>query len=132
MSMDKKEKLETLKILAWDRRIEPERMLAVIEGAPPGPADIGLEEIFRAMLASLPWHRIVGMLGLERVKNLLTDETISKLWPGSLRTRYGRIRSILRGEPVPPAGWGPADNGALPYPLLSDRWYSPRAGTLRP
>jgi len=129
--MTRDEKLNHLKNLIWDYNIKSEEILDVLEGSLEKAGHLNKDKIFCRMLSSLPWHIIVELMGIEDVKKLLTTEVISQLWPHSLREQYDRIRKVLHGEFVPPAEWGTAEARKYTFPVLSDRWYGPRAGIHR-
>ena len=124
--MTRQETLVHLNRLFWDKKLDPEKLFHVLLGREKEDSYVQKEKIFSRMLASLPWHLIVDMLGIDEVKNLLTKKVIDGLWPKSLREQYERIRKILHGEPVSPAKWGTPEARKYTFPVLSDRWYASR------
>ena len=111
------------KTIVWDYNHDPEQLAEVLSGERERVGHFDKQRLFVRMLASLPWHRTVTALGIEEVKRLLTPEAIALLWPPGLRERYARVRSLLRGDPVPPAEWNSDYARRLQRTLLSNRWY---------
>ena len=122
-TMADRELVEIARTLNWDTTCDPEELAEVLSGERERVGHFDREALFARMLATFPWHRTVAVLGIEVVEELLTPEVIAKLWPPSLRERHERIRRLLRGDPVPPAEWGPELRRRLRSTLLSDRWY---------
>ena len=90
------------RIINWDYTYDPNELAEVLAGRRERVGHFDREALFARMLATFPWHRIVGALGIEEVEALLTPEAIARLWPPSLREHYARVRGLLRGDPVPP------------------------------
>jgi hypothetical protein len=75
------------------------------------------------MFERLNWHELMDILGVDRIKKLLTKESISRIRFPELRERYEFIRKILSREPVSFTGWGDAYHQRIKHTLFSDRWY---------
>ncbi|MCZ8344748.1 MAG: hypothetical protein O9301_17065 [Leptospira sp.] len=121
-----------MKSLCWDYNIKPEDLLALTEGRAETAGGFDTIGWFVRCLQSLPWHILVPLWGgIERVKLLLTPETIRRVWPPARRETFERIRKILSGEPVPNAGWGTEINKKIKDSFLSNRWYRNKSNLLQ-
>lgn len=123
-------------MLVWDYAVQAEEVIEVLEGRRKRVAVLDRDALFRRMLAGLAWHTIIEMVGIDEIRRMLTPANIAKLWPAGLRERYERIRKLLRGEPVPFAGWGsPEDRERVRRDLrrstFSQRWYRTEPVLLR-
>ena len=76
-----KEKLELMGSLNWDYLDKPEDMLAVIEGRLETSGAFNREKLFVRSLERLTWYSILGLWGLEAIKELYTPELAKRLWP---------------------------------------------------
>jgi hypothetical protein len=126
--MEREDKLRCARHLVWDYAVKEAEILDVLEGRRERVAGFDRDALFSRMLQSSSWHVIVDIFGIEEVKRRLTPELIARLWPLALRERYGRVREILRGDPVSSAGWGTEDTRpglrvALRARTFSHRWY---------
>ncbi|MBL7178222.1 MAG: hypothetical protein ISS66_20550 [Desulfobacteraceae bacterium] len=117
------QKIRILKSLAWDYRVQGDRLLEVLLGLRDKEGPFDQAKIFLRALERLPWHDILEIMGKEMVKQLLTPERVAKLRFPQQRKRYERIRKILQGEPVSLSGWDPNHRETYKRSLLSNRWH---------
>jgi len=54
------------------------------------------ESLFIKMVSGLPWFTIVDIVGPEKLKELLTDDVIRKIWPKSVQEKYNYVRKRLQ------------------------------------
>jgi len=80
-------------------------MLAVIEGKLEKSGAFDRKSLFVQSLERLPWHIVVGLWGIETMKNLYTRDIRRRIKP-RLRGGHDFAFSVLRGEPLPVARWG--------------------------
>jgi len=125
------EKLNIMKMLNWDYLDNPEDMLAVIEGRLETSGVFTKEKLFLRSIERLPWHQIVELWGVEKIKELYTYDIAKRIWPKERKCHYDFAVSILRREAVPAAGWGDEYYRKMWRPFLSDRWYSIEQGLLQ-
>ena len=118
------EKLNIMKMLNWDYLDNPEDMLAVIEGRLETSGVFTKEKLFLRSIERLPWHQIVELWGVEKIKELYTHDIAERIWPKERKYHYDFAVSILRGEAIPVARWGDEYYRKMWRPFLSDRWYS--------
>jgi len=121
--MTQEEKYRTLKKIFWDYEISGELLYNILIKSEPS-ITLSPEKIFTRMLERLGWHVILDILGVEKVKALLTKEIIRKIRQSELRERYEFIRKILFGETVSFTGWGDEYYQKIKHTLFSHRWYS--------
>jgi hypothetical protein len=95
-SLTRFEKEILLTKLMWDYQIPGEQILDLLEGKREKAGPYNAETIFRKLLESYSWYTILGILGPERVLQLLTDQTIASLRFKSLSQRYEFIRTRLQ------------------------------------
>ncbi|GHT92715.1 hypothetical protein FACS1894140_5150 [Spirochaetia bacterium] len=98
-------------------------MLAVVEGKLESAAGFDQDRIFLRCLERIPWHRVIALWGVDKVKELYTQETAKRISPKSLKERYDFAIAILRREPVPAARWGDEHYKSLRDTVFSHRWY---------
>ncbi|GHT68568.1 hypothetical protein FACS1894110_16410 [Spirochaetia bacterium] len=100
-------------------------MLAVAEGKLESAAGFDRDRIFLRSLERVPWHQVIALWGVDKVKELYTRETAKRIFPKTLKERYDFAIAILRREPVPPARWGDEHYQSLRDTVFSHRWYRP-------
>ncbi|GHV87274.1 hypothetical protein AGMMS50255_5700 [Spirochaetia bacterium] len=123
MILSYEEKIEMMRSLSWDYNVSPEDMLAVVEGKLESAAGFDRDRIFLRCLERVPWHRVIALWGVDKVKELYTQETAKRIFPKTLKERYDFAIAILRREPVPPARWGDEHYKSLRDTIFSHRWY---------
>jgi len=124
MKLSYEEKLKLMSSLNWDYLDKHEDMLAVIEGRLVSSGAFTRDKLFVRSLERLTWYTIIGLWGVEAIKELYTPETAGRIWPKDLRKRYDFALAVLRREPLPPARWGDEYYKQMWHPFLSNRWYS--------
>jgi hypothetical protein len=118
------EKLRFMRSLNWDYLDKYEDMLAVIEGRLESSGAFTRDKLFIRSLERLSWYPIVGLWGVETIKELYTPEISERLWPKENKKLYDFTLAVLRKEPLPPARWGDEHYKQMWRPVLSNRWYS--------
>jgi hypothetical protein len=81
--------------LLWD--IPPQQRQEVANQLHENPARV-LEEnetLFVKALNSLSWYELISLFGPEKLDELLTDETINKVFPAKRREYYKNARRLL-------------------------------------
>ncbi len=88
-------KNEILKKLFWDRNIDIDYMLNLLEGKPEfTPGDKA--DLYRRFLTSCDWYTLLKIFSKTTLKNEVFDEkVIGRLFPKDLRDRYRYARKIL-------------------------------------
>ncbi|MFP3042062.1 hypothetical protein LQZ19_09625 [Treponema primitia] len=123
MTLSYEEKIEMMRSLNWDYNVSAEDMLEVVEGKLESAAGFDQSRIFLRCLERVPWHRVIALWGVDKVKELYTQETAKRIFPKSLKERYDFAIAILRREPVSPARWGDEHYKPLRDTVFSHRWY---------
>jgi len=80
----------------WDYNITIQEMRMLIEGKTLKAGHYTLETLFIKMVTGLPWFTIVDILGPEKLKELLTDDVLRKIWPKSVPEKYTYVRKRLQ------------------------------------
>ena len=109
--------------IIWDYDVDPDELFEVITGKREKSGPFDAERIFVRMLERLSWYELIGLLGLEFIKNHLSKDVIRKIRFKALRGRYETIRKILSGDPLSFSGWDHEYREKIKYTLLSNRWY---------
>ena len=87
---------KALKSIMWDYNITLEQIGMLIDGKAERAGHYTLETLFIKMVSGLPWFSIVDIFGPEKLKELLTDDVIGKIWPKSVREKYYYVRKRLQ------------------------------------
>ncbi len=97
------ERISYMRSLMWDYNIAPEHCLEVLEGKREKAGHYTEATLFRKLLESYSWFTILSLIPIERILQLLTDQTLQSLRFKSLTKRYEFIRSRLQ-KTLPAAG----------------------------
>lgn len=93
----------TLKSIMWDYNISVEEMEMLIKGKVSEAGHYTIDNLFIKMASGLPWFTIIDIFGVERVKELLTEDVVKRIWPESIQKKYSYVRTRLQ-EALPSAG----------------------------
>ena len=94
--MDKQQRHKVLQSIMWDYSVSVSDMDELLEGKINQAGHYTIDKFFAKMLIGLPWHSIIQVLPVERVKEMLTDEIIKALWPKSVQNQYKYVRQRLQ------------------------------------
>ena len=106
ITLSREEKLRLMRSLNWDYLVTPEDMLAVIEGKLKSSGAFTQDRLFVRSLERLTWYSVVGLWGVEAIKELYTPELAGRIWPKSRRRDFDFALAVLRRETLPPTRWG--------------------------
>jgi len=120
------EKYIVLKKIFWDYHTEKLPLEKIINGDFHSVDDYSFNLIIVRMFERLNWYDLIEILGLNKIRQLLTVDTIAKLHFTELRDKYEFLRKVLSGEDVSFTGWGDAYYQQIKHTLFSNRWYSPQ------
>lgn len=87
---------QALKSIMWDYDITVEEMNMLIDGKITKAGHYTFESLFVKMASGLPWFSIVAIFGPEKIKELLTEDVIRKIWPKSVQEKYYYVRKRLQ------------------------------------
>ncbi len=93
---DYSEKSKIFKQIAWDYKISPDEIEAVLLDNKEKAGHYSRADIFKKLLESYPWFTIINILPVESIQQLLNDELIQKLRSASLRSNYTYVKSRLQ------------------------------------
>ena len=124
------EKLNLMRSLNWDYLDTHEEMLAVIEDKQKTSGAFTRDKLFVRSLERLHWEDVVGLWGVEAIKELYTPEIAKRIWPKERRYHFDFALKVLRREPLPTAKWGDEHYKKMWRPVFSNRWYSAKPSVL--
>jgi hypothetical protein len=90
-----------LKAMLWD--IPEPRRLEIVTKILSNPVEAfrNDDQLFIKALNSLKWYELTKLVDKQNLLNLLTDNTIQKLFPVQRRTHYRNARRLLSKYTVP-------------------------------
>ncbi len=87
---------KALKSIMWDYDITVKEMQMLLNGKTLKAGHYTYESLFIKMVSGLPWFSIVAIFGPEKIKELLTEDVIRKIWPKSVQEKYTYVRKRLQ------------------------------------
>ncbi len=82
--------------LMWDYDITPEKLDQLIKGETKLAGHYDINSLFKKMLESYPWFTILKIFELQKIAELLTDQTIDQLRTPSLKKNYLYVKNRLQ------------------------------------
>jgi len=79
----------------WDYNITVKELENLLNGRTLKAGHYTIETLFIKMASGLPWFAIIDIFGAEKVKKLLTEDTIKRIWPESVQKKYRYVRKRL-------------------------------------
>ena len=87
---------QALKSIMWDYNISVKDMEMLIDGKIQKAGHYTYESLFIKMISGLPWFSVVAIFGPVKIKELLTEDVIRKIWPKSVQEKYYYVRKRLQ------------------------------------
>jgi len=128
LNLSYEEKIKFMGNLNWDYLDKYEDMLSVIEGKLLTSGTFTQDRLFVRSLERLPWHYVVALWGVEKIKELYSPEIAKRIWPKERRYHFDFALAVLRREPLPHARWGDEHYKQIWRPIFSNRWYGTKPG----
>ena len=95
MEFPKDKKIELCKNLFWDRNIEPDYVLKLLEGGTeryPGEKI----NLYVRLLTTYDWYTLLKLIPVDQLKReVLSEGVVNHLFPPALRERYQYARRVL-------------------------------------
>ena len=97
--MDRGELSALLEPVLWDAGLGIDDAIALIERTEKEKRGVTAEDLYRKLLMSYNWYRLVEVLGMEYLqRHVLRESVIERLFPESMKKRYLYVRTILLSE----------------------------------
>ena len=104
MEFSKDKKRELLVKAFWDKNVDIEYILNLLEGgAESVPGD--RINLYHRLLTTYDWYTLLKLIPIDRLKNeALSEAVLNHLFPDELRKKYKYAQRILSGKAVPLSG----------------------------
>ncbi len=89
------EKRQLLSRLLWDLDISVEGLLQLLNDEIEDIDGFGKINLYQRLLTTYDWYTLLRLLPVEKIKPMLADEVLNRLFPRDLRDRFIYARSIL-------------------------------------
>lgn len=93
LSQEEKQKL--LSKLYWDKAVDPEHLLRLLDGTLEGESEFEHINLYTRLLTSCDWYTILKLVPTSKLRALLDDKVLATLYPKDLKKRFQYARSIL-------------------------------------
>ncbi len=84
-----------LKPLAWDVNLTPEELEELFSGKKKIIRGVTAQNIYVKLLGSYSWYTLLKIAGKEKLREILTDEIITRLKSKTLQQKYFYARALL-------------------------------------
>ncbi len=94
--LTKKQQIEILSNLYWDSQISAETAYDILHMKPEHEKSSDDEvNLYQRMLTTLDWYTILSIMPPEKLRFLLSDNVIQRVFPKTLQKKYQYVRSVL-------------------------------------
>ena len=83
-----------LKRIIWDYSIDENTLWDIFEGK-SATFSLNKNKLYSRLLLSTPWYRLLDCLGLNGLKEVLTDEVINSIWIKDIREKFVYAQKTL-------------------------------------
>jgi len=85
-----------LKRIMWDYSVDENILWAIWEGK-SATFSLNRNKLRSRLLLSTSWYRLLDCLGLNGLKEVLTDEVINSIWIKDIREKFIYAQKALHG-----------------------------------
>ena len=83
-----------LKRIVWDYSVDEKTLWDIFEGK-SATFSLNKNKLYSRLLLSTPWYRLLDCLGLNGLKEILTDEAVNSIWIKDVRENFIYAKKIL-------------------------------------
>ena len=83
-----------LKRIVWDYAVDEKTLWDIFAGKKT-TFSLNKNKLYARLLLSTSWYRLLDCLGLNGLKEILTDEVISSIWIKDIREKFLYAKKIL-------------------------------------
>ncbi len=88
----------------WDVDADPVELYRLLTGESEKVGHITRERLYRRLMETFSWYQVLEIVPGDQIKNMLDENTISKLRNKTLQKRYETLTEILRRNTISAAG----------------------------
>ena len=85
-----------LKRIVWDYAIDEETLCNIFEGK-TCMVSLSKEKLYARLLLSTSWYKLLDCLGINALKEILTDQVINLIWIKDMREKFIYAKNTLHG-----------------------------------
>ena len=85
-----------LKRIMWDYAVDEDTLWAVWEGK-RATFSLNRDKLCSRLLLSTSWYRLLDYLGVNGLKEILTDDVIKSFWIKDIREKFIYAKEALHG-----------------------------------
>ena len=82
--------------VVWDYAIDENTLQDIFEGKTT-TFSLNKEKLYSRLLLSTPWYRLLDCLGVNGLKEILTDEVVNSIWIKDVRAKFVYAQKALHG-----------------------------------
>jgi hypothetical protein len=95
MMYPKEEILRRLKMVSWDITYSPEQLYDLLMGKVDRINSFSRNQLYAKIVKGFYWHQVRHIIPEEKLREALSEDVISGLFPRDLREKYRYVRSLL-------------------------------------
>lgn len=93
--LSRKEKEKILSRLYWDMDLGLSDIYRLLDEETDSPETPNEINFYCRLLSSCDWYTLLKLISLGRIKNMLTDTVIERIYPKDLKDRFLYARQVL-------------------------------------
>lgn len=86
-----------LRRVMWDYSIDESMLWDIFEGK-KSTFSLNRNKLYSRLLMSTPWYRLVDCIGINGLKEVLTDDVINSIWIKDIREKFLYAQKTLNGK----------------------------------
>lgn len=84
-------------MISWDLKLDVGLLLQLLNGEIEDVEGIDRTSFYRRLLTTYDWYTLIKLVPPEKLRMMLDDSVLDRLFPKDLRDKFLYARTVLRG-----------------------------------
>ncbi|MFH0727629.1 MAG: hypothetical protein V2B19_14975 [Pseudomonadota bacterium] len=91
------EKKRRLSMISWDLKLDASLLLQLLNDEIEGVEGVDKTSLYRRLLTTYDWYTLIKLVPPEKLRMMLDDSVLDRLFPKDLKDKFLYARTVLRG-----------------------------------
>jgi hypothetical protein len=91
------EKKRRLSMISWDLKLDAGLLLQLLNDEIEGVEGVDKTSLYRRLLTTYDWYTLIKLVPPEKLRMMLDDSVLDRLFPKDLKDKFLYARTVLRG-----------------------------------
>lgn len=84
-------------MISWDLKLDAGLLLQLLNDEIEGVEGVDKTSLYRRLLTTYDWYTLIKLVPPEKLRMMLDDSVLDRLFPKDLKDKFLYARTVLRG-----------------------------------